>query len=1196
MEKSKATHASIIRTCGVSTRNEIALITGSLAIAIAYRHRASVKSFTHNGYTLSVAALASWRDAIGSGLFSRVIEACSSDIKVDNRGTFKDCCVDQAMSYTTPKTHSHPTAALDRCKANTMMMIAATAMGHELYSVQPSSTDNDNMDCYGDIHHAKDMQRKLQKSKLTTDHVIKLVDVDYYIDMPSLMHSNDLMLYTFVPEYVAGNMADGTFTMDDANNVISVVNGGATYTHPLWHYDLDHVVVDHWYGSSIFLVEQKIITEHRRVIYLQHLRTTYGPFGWFVPGERLHRKVVSHGQFNHMRVVKSSIVDNKQKNVMYNSFGLPHLHNSCQITDQTLSSASIRVAMTPKPQISDVERIVRNDNVDHPVSAATILFTVLTGKTPIEVLRMKQPITPTSESKQLTPTEKLHYQTLGPLVTEDGNPSIRVLHPALIAGVVSPLRSHNNDQACISARVLDVTNQVTTYPTMYWVYLREFVKLCVPEYLAHTFVPYDYDQQYATLKRQSQRGFLSSVSHVLYHDDRWYVKSFQKAEAYSKVAAPRNISTLPAEHNARLGQFIGPLADHMKTLHWYAFGKHPRKLSRLMHIKFSEASTLVPTDVDKNDGSMGYIHQMLNNSILYRAYAPEHHSALKRLNVKEQYAKGTTNTGVHYVAENNTLSGSAITTFRNGNSNAFSNYCALRACNDATTSWAKLGMYGGDDGITADIDPKHLAATFAKMGMSIKAKSQPAGLPIDFLGRIYLDLTTCSHSIIDPMRHAVKVHITTQPSVVPDNVVLWQKAIAYMVTDSELPIISNWAKMIMRVIPRPTDAVFGKWQNTGRTDANYWSQFENPYDQDYSQDLARDVMCQSMGITGAEVDILCQSLDDISTPEQLMSYASIVERQVVVTVPVALAGELMVTDAPPRSHQSKVAKNARAVPNPMPTKAQVVSSRSIQKNIEGKNGAPRPPYKLTRQLCRYVVGGTICPFVECKYSHDLVSDPQNIRHDPKPFSFSTAPQRPKTSPNPSSCLVATPSNSRLPIAEATVAYVERQSGRPATAKTRSLLSSNRISVPQKSGLSVKPRRSGPMTKELFGNFIVRKLTPAFSWAWSRIPDCVLKSAFIGWSGAMEEIAHIGIAAVLAEMRVPWHVSLCTTHSLVAAFELYHHTRCGAIAHWLDYPLHLIGHLLLGLGSSYDPATTVLIHGCVNFIYTMDPDVRVAVTA
>jgi len=925
----------------------------------------------------------------GNAMYSNIISWCSGRIGVDFRTTFKDVRVKQTTKHVNPKAHSHLEAAQERCIGNTIISVAAAMMGKDLYSYSSSATDNRVMDSERSYWHAKDLQMQLRRDNITKNHVIKLTDVDYYIDMNQVLTGNDYLLYTFVPTSVAGATSDGVYCVTENSEIKTTVHGGATYKHRLWDYDTDHIVIDHWWGSCFYLIEQLSVEDDRRVVFLNHIRTIYGPAGWFLPGQRLLQKKLTHGPIAHMKVLKSKdVYDKKDKSVvisttqeMTHSFAMIGDNTSFNISDSCLTTCYERLATAKSPAISDIERVLRNQSLDDAPFGATVIYRALTCENADELiseLRSKEEVT-----NPVTQFGKNGaYQTLGPLVTEDAKSVMRILHPPIFSGVIQhPGGSENNDQSCISGRVYAPRNQTEAYPPFYWHCIFEFLNHVVPVKHRHTLVPNTYAEQEQTLKRPTQRGFLNSIMHALFDDDGFVIRAFQKAEAYAKVANPRNICTLPTSHNFRLGSFIYPFCELLKTTSqddegrsWYAFGQHPKELNKTVQSKCQNAKMLVEADIDRNDGSMPYLWRCLDVMLLTAAYDFTYHKEILRLKAKEAYARGFTKNNVPIVFVDNTLSGSNWTSFRNTTSNACAHYIALRHSMTEDNAWNALGIYGGDDSLTPDIDMKIITSVFTSLGMSARMQANPPCRPVTFLGRYFLDLTTTSVSVIDPIRHFIKLHITHQPSIVPNSVVLHDKAEAYLLTDPNMPIIGDWARMVLRVIPPATDRERERCKKWLGQDSYYWAKFDDPFDTDVPQDLVRDLVCEKSELSPSDLDSIVDSINKIMTYEQLLAYETPIFREPKVEVPVAMNG--IIHEPIPGTviphHQKVLANEANIVqPPPLTAKQLANAKRTMHKASQQAGHAPRPrPH--TDQLCKYIVSGTTCKNNECRFAHDLI--------------------------------------------------------------------------------------------------------------------------------------------------------------------------------------------------------------------------------
>jgi len=753
--------------------------------------------------------------------------------------------------------------------------------------------------------------------------------------------------------------------------------GGARYEQTLWDYDLDHFMVDKWWGSAMYLVESKAISKDRRLVFLNLIRKCYGPLAWFLPGERLRHKRFTHGRIAHLRVMES--YENKDKTVsnrIYHSLALINDSTSVRIPDDVLTDAHERVAQSKSPAPSDVERIVLKAQVSNPSHAATVLFLAVTSTDTelIDQLRLKPEVTGTI--KRGTG----HYQTLAPLVLEDAKPTIRELHNPLCTGIAHPGRSHNNDQSCVSGRVLATSNQKTVYAPFYWNCLYEFVRFVVPEDSVGTCVPNNFDEQYATLKRPSQRGFINALKNFLHYDDRFTVKAFQKAESYAKVTNPRNISTMPHEHNHRLGSFIYPLTDLCKKtcvnsegLPWFMCGSHPRRISETLHRKFADASSILEGDISRTDGSTPYMFTAVMTAVINRAFPPRDHGEINRLIIKERYSKGVTSTGVRYMNIDQTCSGSNDTTLRTTMGTGYIHYCALRRTMTAKQAWEHLGAIFGDDTIQAHLRELDLVTVYSDMGMVVKVAVRQPGEPVGFLGRIYIDLTSTTCSIIDPSRHFIKLHLTHQPAIVPDNLALWQKAQSYLVTDPNVPVISDWARCVLRVVPEPTARDKERNAKYLTNDHYYWSAFDEAFETTVPVDLVRKIVCNNLGVDGAELDRYVDRIRAIRTFKELREIEPLQIREIKIEIPAVVDGDVRLVSIPKRHHEV-LAEQAIDAP-PHVTHAEAKHARQVRKRVEHAVGGPNTPRDPKSQLCKFAQSGETCPHAVCRYSHDLVNEP-----------------------------------------------------------------------------------------------------------------------------------------------------------------------------------------------------------------------------
>lgn len=730
----------------------------------------------------------------------------SSAIKEDKRFLFRSLA---KTATTLPIKHSHPIAAADRNSVRAMLNQYSVLSGQPMHYISMSTGEAE--DKIGDKYYyfPKDMLTKPRFDKIPNNGTVAFVDVDYYVDMPNFLGQRDCLIYTTDPLSLGGKTANGAFSFTNDQYTL-MVNGGAKYSHGLWDYDSDIIFQKKWYGGNLYTVEIQRLNDHRSLVFINYRRTLYTPLAWLAfPNQSLSRKRVSDGLgFNHQKqlTLEGEIIHH---------FSREGCFFDVTMNDKDLNNLLVRTGYSKNPQLSDVERLFRSSNTSDALSSASLMY---------DYIMKSRKLSKTVVSMGFEDC----YQALKPLVTEDGKPMTRrLLDPILDVGV-APVKSLNNDTACIEGRVNRVKNQVDSYPSFYYTVMAEYLEHLIPE--PNILAPWGFDQQSAKFCNKTQQKLIEKAENYMYYDSPFAVQSFQKAETYGKITDPRNISTLPMGHNFRLGQFSYVLSQFVfKEQAWYAFGKHPKFIAERVVKVASKCSRIVPSDISKYDGSRGRIYHDLDMATARRAFKTEYVEEIAQLINKERKVRGYTALGCDYEAEFNTLSGSSKTTWGNTNGNAFTVYLSLRLSGQSEQeAWDNLGVYGGDDGLTGDIDENQLNATFAKLGILAKSETILNSQPVPFLGRVYVNPWVNGHSFIDVTRQLPKLHITTAPKTVEDYVCLSRKALGYLTTDGNTPLITQWSQSIETILGTVyiSEADF----QLTKKDVNYWSKFEYPFE------------------------------------------------------------------------------------------------------------------------------------------------------------------------------------------------------------------------------------------------------------------------------------------------------------------------------------------------------------------------------
>lgn len=888
-----------------------------------------------------------------------------SRTRLDVRKAFKDLRVSEKVNEV-KCCHSHLMSANQRTHGDTAALIFAKMIGRSLYSISMSKSEEDTVRGSRYYYFAKDLQSKMRTDVLRNDEIVKLTDVDYYVDMPKIMDGHDIVVHTFVPEEVCGTAADSSYCVTQEDKIRMKVNGGAEYLHQLWDYDNDHIIVDHWWGSCVYLVEQKNVGLYKRLILLNCVRIVYGPLGWFISGNRLRRKRLTYGNLAYMK----KLVGEGEKVKVVHNLGYLDFHTSANISDRAFMASYGKFKLAAKPNITDIERILRSYGEEDPAGAAVLLFELVqSGLVVSNSSILSNPVRMLPES----------YQTLAPLVHEDGKERHRHTMPPLLKGGFAPVSSYNNDKQCVEGRIKSVANKISSYPPFFWLCLNEFVEELIPNDMANSLVPFEFEQQYELFNRPTQRSLIESVKHMMFNDVGVSVKSFQKSELYGKVTSPRNISTLPMGHNFRLGQYAHVLSNNvLKQQEWYAFGKHPSVVEERI-VELAETSdSLIPTDISKCDGSTGYIMACLMTAVFMRAFHRDYHDEILKLLKNEAHISGMTKNGLYYECDYNTLSGSSITAVRNGTINAYVNYVCLRFKLSRKEAYKMLGLYGGDDGMSRGVETADLEKTFAMVGMVLKAEKIIQGEAVPFLGRLYLDPWSTKESICDVKRQLSKIHTTVSPKVVPLAIAAHRKAAGYAVTDYNTPIIKDWILLVNRIYPDVDQVEYEKYLNLTKNDSSYWSRFETPFTPLVNVELALSVIAKDFGVDVSNiVDYVnamgkCNSVKDIENSslhtmlynEEKYEVTSVVDGKVVEGVM--------------KDHQKIVSTNA-ATPSPAIENV-LKKTRKIKPPIRDCfNKPPKEGLSLKDKkkldvvkTCKFIANKEPCPFKNCKFYHPKV--------------------------------------------------------------------------------------------------------------------------------------------------------------------------------------------------------------------------------
>jgi hypothetical protein len=294
----------------------------------------------------------------------------------------------------------------------------------------------------------------------------------------------------------------------------------------------------------------------------------------------------------------------------------------------------------------------------------------------------------------------------------------------------------------------------------------------------------------------------------------WRAKVFPKAEVYNGIKPPRMITTIGPLVKMIYSMFIYRISAHIKRQHWYAFGLTPREVAQRVGELAREALKIILTDFSKFDGHVAGILREFERMLIMRCFpSPKWRSLVLQCWKSQLHQWAITAGGVEYDTGFARLSGSPETAAFNAMANALIAFYALWKTRGADGQrkysprqcYAKLGLYGGDDGLSKDIDEAVYKSAANEIGQVMTYSLVKRGdAYITFLGRVYTpriwyydisDDSTYS-SMQDITRVLPKFHLTPRVNVPPVEKLV-EKARAYYLTDANTPILGLFCRRVL---------------------------------------------------------------------------------------------------------------------------------------------------------------------------------------------------------------------------------------------------------------------------------------------------------------------------------------------------------------------------------------------------------------
>jgi len=757
-----------------------------------------------------------YRD-FGQVLRSKVIEYFANRITenvamgADRRDLFRSIDLHPIPMQMHKNNHSHPTAAYIRTQCNHAIDDFVHRCGARVYSVSMSAADvRGGHDGSRLFWRAKDAALPYRNDVLTPDHIVKMSDTSYYLDLPKYLDGHVVVMCELDPNRASSPMADACYMFGRDGLLNEEICGDSTYRHALWNNHHDSIIVPTWCGSWLYFCEKISHPDYPqyRIVGYFPKRFIWAPASWLLDGDRLQRRKVVNGDWASV----NTLCVHEGRGVEYTSIARVETKCDAFVPTEVLQLVLTRLQLSNRLDIGGIEGILELES-KHPRyelwrrvgqsvrTTATIMVDFFKSGGQLSLDKMTLPT-----SHTYVPINE-HYRPLATPPKDSTRSIVPEGRAPLAIGGVSPGGAKASTASAVKGRITDVINRVVP-PPKYVGYAREFVNLVMADEIRGTGAPVSIDEVWDRQARPSQRGILARAGEWRGSSKQRY-DTFMKKEIYGAVNYPRMISQVPGDFKLPYSAYMYSFSDTvMKRMRWYAFGRPNDgdglrlSLPEAVRAASTGKNFVVSTDYSKFDGTVSpWLRNYVESPLLYSYFTPIHASEAVRLHNEQLTWSGHSRDGVHSEPGSYRGSGSPETAIMNSMINAFVSFCAYRNCGyPMLAAWESLGLYGGDDGINFDIEAEVLEKTAKDMGMVLKCEPTPITKPTKFLGLYWFNLgsshvTCCA----DLKRQIVKLHLTTSAPDVSMASVMRAKALGLMFTNQHTPILGLWARRVLQL-------------------------------------------------------------------------------------------------------------------------------------------------------------------------------------------------------------------------------------------------------------------------------------------------------------------------------------------------------------------------------------------------------------
>lgn len=824
---------------------------------------------------------------------------CSKELPEDRAVDVRTLFDKQGINFLQPfEGHTHGGVASLRASALAFAKTFASVLKREIYAYQASAAmQNAGIEGSHRFMSVKDLDADACFSTRKNAFTLGLmVDVDQWLDVEEILATDfaPMLIATFVPSCAGKGVGEYVYSFLSDQKVDFKVAGGGHYTHPVWCYGHDTLVVTkRVLGIPLVFAEYKV---NRKYLGPDHELILLTPqVKWKFPWG-LIAAVLDSGEkrLRYLEPVRGDdvLLEVHRKEGLFYSIGKTGHFTSLELPAQKFSSAELRAGSIEGKLIAGTFTTQTGGDLDKAILLADFLKGRVTRKT-----------------ARVYPLEKavLEYQLKPTVIEDSARAKVQAFMSPIIAGLATaPTECLSNEQACIEGRIEKVRSPVLPMTNAMNERINEFVEFLVPDAYSGMAAPCSMEEVRDHLSRSPQvQSFLKG----LVSNKAEEPQCFMKAEPNSKFGDPRNITMYNPALKNNYAQFIYVLSEYIATTcPWYAFGRTPASIAQRVAEICNASASVTKTDFSRFDGHICNLLRAFEDRLLIRFFNAAYATEVRGLHEAHFNVRVHGRFGTSFQLGYAQGSGAMDTAVFNSMRNGFIFYLALRTSENPATmtlftpteAWTHLVakfIAGGDDGLVGDISPAQITRAAKSLGQDIKAEPVARGEHgVSFLSRRYGpgvflgDVNSCSEFL----RLSGNFHTTAAVagSYTPAQK-LKEKAYSIFLSNPNTPVIGPFVTHVVHLIRKEDpkwvyEDVFRVWNSTLDQAAQY-PNFRDAWMEDY--------VAGELG--GDDFSWWEKEVRKLATLEACLSPLVLKEFEVKPTVPMIVNKELVVPEGCP---------------------------------------------------------------------------------------------------------------------------------------------------------------------------------------------------------------------------------------------------------------------------------------------------------